>query len=65
MKTYTFMYTETDTYRAYFEAEDLEAATKLLDQVESGEWSISDLPNFGANGKEYSYERQTGIEEVN
>jgi len=64
MKTYTFMYSETDTYRGYFEAESIEEAKKLLEQVEEGVWSISDLPKFGANGKDYVYERHTGLEEV-
>lgn len=56
MKQYVFWYSETDTYKAYFEAENREQAESMLKNVFEGDGSLSDLPNFGATGKDYDAE---------
>lgn len=56
MKHYTFWYQETDTYRGHFEAESLEQAKAMLENVFDGEGMLSDLPKFEAVGKGYDAE---------
>lgn len=53
MPTYEFWYDETTTYKAWFDAENLEEAEKLLDRVQDGEMNIDDLPEFGNKDKGY------------
>jgi len=64
MPTFEFWYDETYTYKAWFDAENLEEAKKLLDKVTDGEISIDQLPEFGNKDKGYkvSFEHAT-IEE--
>lgn len=53
MKEYTFWYSETYTYKAGFKAENLEEATKLVNEVFEGERAIEDLPEFWNKDKGY------------
>jgi hypothetical protein len=64
MPTFEFWYDETYTYKAWFDAENLEEAKKLLDKVTDGEINIDQLPEFGNKDKGYkvSFEHAT-IEE--
>jgi hypothetical protein len=65
MKKYTFWYSETYTYKGGFEAESLEEAKKLLNEVFEGEMSIQELPWFWNKDKGYEadYSPET-LEEV-
>jgi hypothetical protein len=56
MKTYTFWYSETYTYKAGFQAESLEEAKKLLNDVFDGERDINTLPEFWFKDKGYETE---------
>lgn len=57
MATFEFWYSETDVYKAWFDAKNSRQAEKLLKQVfETGEKSLGDLPNFDSNGKDYESE---------
>jgi hypothetical protein len=53
MKTYTFWYSEEYTYKAGFQAESLEEATKLINEVFEGDTAIEDLPAFWSKDKGY------------
>jgi len=54
MPTYEFWYSETDTFKAWFDAKNIREAEKLLEQVfETGEKGLGDLPNFDNNSKDY------------
>jgi hypothetical protein len=56
MPTYEFWYSETDVYKAWFDAKNIRQAEKLLREVFYGEKSLDDLPNLDTNGKDYEYE---------
>ena len=57
MKTYTFWYTESYTYKGGFEAESLEQAQELLAKVfDDGELNFEDLPEFWSKDKGYDAE---------
>lgn len=55
-KTYTFWYSEECTYKGGFQAESLEEAQKLLDEVFEGERAIEDLPGYWSKDKGYEAE---------
>lgn len=53
MPEFTFWYTETQGYRAWFTADSLEQARELLGKVECGELDMEELPEFGSKTKYY------------
>lgn len=65
-KTFTFWYSETYTYKAWFEAESIEEARELLDQVWNSDLGMEgDLPKFGNKDKNFELEIATEtLEEV-
>jgi hypothetical protein len=56
MNDYTFWYSETNTYKAGFKAENFQQAQDLLSQVFDGETPIEDLPEFWSKGKDFEFE---------
>lgn len=56
MATFEVWYSETYVYKAWFDADDKEAALAMLEQVESGEADLEELPNFGNKDKSYELE---------
>lgn len=56
MKEYSFWYSETYTYKAWFEAESEEQARTFLARVEDGEWELEELPEFQKSDKAYEVE---------
>jgi hypothetical protein len=56
MAKFTF---ETYTYQVWFEADSLEQAEALLEQVEESEIEITDLPAFLSKDKGYAFEATT------
>jgi hypothetical protein len=63
MPTYEFWYEENNTYKAWITADTKEAAKALLDQVQEGEISLEDLPDFENKSKAYELLIDT-IEEI-
>jgi len=59
MKTYSIWFSETDTYKMFFQAESLEEAEKLIYKVRSGELDTTDLPKMEKVGKNYEEEFAT------
>ena len=53
MKTYVVWFSETETYKMYFQAENLEHAKDLLDKVNAGDIDTMDLPEVDKNSKDY------------
>ena len=62
MPSYEIWYSESYTYKAWFDAENKEEAVKLLEQVQNGDLMIDDLPEFG--NKDKGYELELGPSEV-
>lgn len=60
MPTYSFWYTEQETFKGYFEAKDAEEARKLLGQLQDGEIDYTDIETWESKGKDYSLD--IGIE---
>lgn len=56
MKTYSFWYSETDTFKGYFQAEDKAKARALLLRIENGELDTTDLPEWESKSKNYDVE---------
>jgi hypothetical protein len=56
MPKYNFVMSETDTYRAYFEAENIDQAKELLVKVNTCEIDTTDLPKFEKFGRDYEQE---------
>lgn len=56
MPEFEIWYSETYTYKAWFTANDKEQALELLEQVESDEIEMDDLPGFGKKDKSYEIE---------
>jgi hypothetical protein len=56
MKEYSFWYSETYTFKGWFEAESLEQARELLDQVQLAEVDLTDLVGFGFKDKAFDLE---------
>ena len=54
MKSFTFMYTHSITYRAYFKAESLEEAKAQLEAISDGESEIwlNQLPEYSEKPRE-------------
>jgi hypothetical protein len=63
MPAYEFWYEENNTYKAWITADTLEHAKALLDQVQEGEISLEDLPDFENRSKAYELLIDT-IEEI-
>ena len=55
MPKYEFWYEESYTYKGWFEADNLEHANELLDQMEAGELELEELPNSGSKDKNYEF----------
>lgn len=55
MPKYEFWYEESYTYKGWFEADNLEHANELLDQIEDGELELEELPNSGSKDKSYEF----------
>jgi SepF-like predicted cell division protein (DUF552 family) len=53
MPSYEFWYDETNTFKAWFEADNLEQAKELVSKVQDGELDITDLPEFQNKDKNY------------
>ena len=53
MPTYEFWYDETNTYKAWITASNLEEAKELLDLAQEGTTSLQDLPGFQNRSKAY------------
>jgi hypothetical protein len=56
MKHYSVWYSETDVYKAYFQAENLEEAKKIIESVRNGETNFSELLGAETVSKEYEIE---------
>ncbi len=65
MPTYEFWYDETYTAKGWFTAENAKKAQEMLDELEAGNFTFDDLPEFGKKDKNYTLEldRPTEIEE--
>lgn len=65
-KQFTFWYSETYTYKAWFEAESIEEARELLDQVWNSDLDMEeDLPKFGNKDKNFELDiDMVSLEEV-
>lgn len=55
MPKYEFWYEESYTYKGWFEADNLEHANELLDQIRDGELELEELPNSGSKDKNYEF----------
>lgn len=65
MAEFTFWYSESATYRAFFKADSLEEATELLRQVNDGERMLEDLPEFDEKQKGNDIDIDVdGLEEI-
>jgi len=53
MKTYVVWFSETETYKMYFQAENIEQAKDLLNKVQDGEIDTMDLPEVDKKSKDY------------
>ncbi len=60
MARYTVWYSETYTYKAWFEADSKEHAQELLEQVRDSEIEVEELPEFG--NKDKNYELDVAVE---
>ena len=65
MTQFSFWYSETSTFKGYFEADSLEEAKKLLEQINDGEISLDDLPSFENKSKEFGLEAELDTLEAN
>lgn len=55
-KLYSFWYTEAETFKGYFEAEDEAKARALLLRIQNGELDTTDLPEWNSRAKNYELE---------
>lgn len=56
MKTYVIWYRETDTYKAFLEANNYAEAERKLRAVMRGDLDITEVTNNSASGKDYELE---------
>lgn len=56
MKSYEIFWSEKDTYRGWFDAENAEDAKRQLEMVENGELTIEELTGNSGVGKYYHFE---------
>ena len=52
-KRYSFWYSEVDTFKGYFNAENIEEADEMLKLLNNGDISLEDLSNFTNVSKDY------------
>jgi hypothetical protein len=52
-KRYSFWYSQIETFKGYFTAENQEAADEMLKLLNDGDISLDDLENFLATAKDY------------
>jgi hypothetical protein len=62
MPTFEFWYDETYTYKATFDAENLEEAEKLYESVREGEIAPEDIPDVFIKDKHYQLDA-AGLEQ--
>jgi hypothetical protein len=55
-KLYSFWYTESDTFKGYFRAEDKAQARALLLRIQNGELDTTDLADWDSKSKDYALE---------
>lgn len=53
MRLYSIWFSETDTYKMFFQAKNLEEAQKLINKIRSGEINTTDLPEMEKVGKSF------------
>jgi hypothetical protein len=63
MPTYEFWYDETNTFKAWFTADNEEQARELVSEVEDGNVDITELPDFQNKDKNYEL-RIDGLTEI-
>jgi hypothetical protein len=65
MKEFSFWYSETYTFKGWFQAESEEQARTFLARVEDGEWELEELLEFQKKDKGYELELDEGsLEDV-
>lgn len=65
MALFEIWYSESTTYKAWFEAESKEAAQKMLEDVREGDAQLEELPNFENRDKGYELDLDPNdVEEV-
>lgn len=52
-KKYSFWYSEVNTFKGYFVAEDENEANEMLKLVNNGDISLEDLSGFHSKSEEY------------
>jgi hypothetical protein len=52
-KRYSFWYSEVDTFKGYFNAENIEQADEMLKLLNNGDIGLEDLSNFTRVSKDY------------
>ena len=58
-------YSETNTYKAWFQAENKEQAIEMLEAVEQGEAELDELAGFGQKDKGYELDLEPlSVEEI-
>lgn len=58
MPTFEIWYSETYTYKAWFQAEDKDKAIEMLEKVREGDAGLEELPDFGKKDKNYELDIQ-------
>jgi hypothetical protein len=56
MPEFEIWYSETYTYKAWFQADSKEQAIEMLEAVDQGETQIDDLAGFGNKDKGYDFD---------
>jgi hypothetical protein len=54
MNEYTIWYSQTETFKGHFKAENKERAIELLNQLKEGEIDFDDLRDWFEKSKDYS-----------
>ena len=63
MAKYRISYYEQESGYIYFEAENMEKAQELIDDIETGDYLVEDLPGYVKKSKSGEYELDD-LEEV-
>jgi hypothetical protein len=65
MPEFEIWYSETYTYKGWFQAENKEQAIEMLEAVEQGETLLDDLAGFGHKDKGYELDIEPlSVEEI-
>jgi len=54
MATFEIWYSEVETFKAYFEAENEAEARKLMNKLREGRTDFGDIEGWESRGKDYS-----------